>query len=168
MGVKEFVIGVDPGKATGIAVYDLTSNKVIEVHETQNGIKGFKPVFLDLVNAYGVGTSHWDKAHVACENFTLRSSNKFTANLDGVKIIGWMEGEEYGEAFPEPSQHMQLTRLREKKDSYADSPVTRMMKEAGCKIGKGHTRMGLSVAVWFAAMRLKDIPTLELLKPKDS
>jgi len=160
---KEFVIGVDPGKATGIAVYDLVSNKVIEVHETQNGIKGFKPVFLDLLYDYNA-----DLSHVACENFTLRSSNKFTANLDGVKIIGWMQGEEYGEAFPEPSQHMQLTRLREKKDNYADSPVTHMMKQAGCKIGKGHTRMGLSVAVWFAAKRLTHIPTLELLKPKDS
>jgi hypothetical protein len=41
------------------------------------------------------------------------------------------------------------------------------MKEAGFKIGKGHTRMALSVAVWYAAMRLKHIPTLEMLKAKE-
>lgn len=161
--MKQYVIGVDPGKATGIAVYELATNTVLEVRETQKGIHGFKPAFLDLLYDYNSELSH-----VACENFTLRSSNKFTANLDGVKIIGWMEGEGYGEAFPEPSQHMQLTRLRKNKDDYAKSPITKLMKDARFTIGKGHTRMGLSVAVWFAAMKLRHEETLELLKPKDS
>lgn len=157
----DFVLGVDPGLATGLAVYDIPTQRPIELVETSKGIKGFKPVFLELMDTYGT-------PYVACENFTLRSSNKFTANLDGVKIIGWMEGEEFGNAFPEPSQHMQLTRLRKNKDDYAKSPITKLMKDARFTIGKGHTRMGLSVAVWFAAMKLRHEETLALLKPKDS
>ena len=151
------VLGVDPGKAIGMALYNLDTLKVDWVLETQRGVKGFKEPFLNAVLPV---------EHVACENFTLRSSNKFTANLDGVKIIGWLEGQELCSSFPEPSQHMTLTRLREKKDSYADSKITHMMKEAGFKIGKGHTRMGLSVAVWYAAKVLNHRPTLELLKPR--
>jgi hypothetical protein len=63
---------------------------------------------------------------------------------------------------------MTLTRLRQKKDCDADSKITHLMKSGGFKIGKGHTRMAGSVAVWYAAMVLKHQPTLEMLKPKDS
>lgn len=154
------VLGIDPGKTTGMAIYNLETLKVEWVMETPNGIKGFKRPFLDSPGDVPL-------ENIACENFTLRSSNKFTANLDGVKIIGWLEGEGWCSTFPEPSTHMTLTRLREKKDSYADSVITQMMRDAGFKIGKGHTRMGLSVAVWYAAKVLNHRPTLELLKPKD-
>jgi hypothetical protein len=63
---------------------------------------------------------------------------------------------------------MQLTRLRKNKDDYTKSPVTKLMKSCGFKIGKGHTRMAGSVAIWYAAKVLYHEPTLELLKPKDS
>jgi hypothetical protein len=63
---------------------------------------------------------------------------------------------------------MQLTRLRQKKDNYAESVVTKLMKRDKYRIGKGHTRMAGSVAMWYAAMMLKDRSVLELLKPKDS
>jgi hypothetical protein len=162
------ILATDPGLATGIAIYNTDTLKVEYVNETANGIYGYKPVFKELNgdgfrNPYGI-------THVACENFTLRSSNKFTADLHGVEIIGWLKGEnQWGaNANPEPSQHMTLTRLRQKKDNYADSVITKMMKDAGFKIGKGHTRMALSVAVWYAAMRLKHIPTLEMLKAKEN
>jgi hypothetical protein len=62
---------------------------------------------------------------------------------------------------------MTLTKLGEK-DPKADSKVTKMMKLQKYKIGKGHTRMAGSVAMWFAARRLYHEPTLELLKPKES
>jgi hypothetical protein len=152
------ILGIDPGLTSGMAVYNLDTCKVEWVMETTDGIKGFRPDYRAKVPRTN---------YSACENFTLRSSNKFTANLDGVKIIGWLEGERLCETFPEPSQHMQLTRLREKKDDYSKSPITHLMKDAGFKIGKGHTRMALSVAVWYAAMRLKHIPTLEMLKAKE-
>lgn len=136
------------------------------VQETPDGIYGFQEPFKDIWLMGRQG----EIAFSACENFTLRSSNKFTADLHGVEIIGWLKGEGYWTegANPEPSQHMTLTRLRQKKDNYADSVITHMMKEAGFKIGKGHTRMALSVAVWYAAMRLKHIPTLEMLKAKEN
>jgi hypothetical protein len=41
------------------------------------------------------------------------------------------------------------------------------MKRDKYRIGKGHTRMAGSVAMWYAAMILKDRSVLELLKPKD-
>lgn len=153
-----FVLGIDPGLATGNALYDLETCKPVRMWETGNGIKGFKRPFLESV---------YDAEFIACEGFTLRAKNKFTADLSGVKIIGWLEGEELCSTFPEPIQHMSLTKLREKKDKYQDSVITKMMQEAGFKIGKGHTRMALSVAVWYAAMILKHEPTLAMLKPKE-
>lgn len=136
------------------------------VKETAFGIYEYRDYFEGLWTEESRGPLDY----AACENFTLRSSNKFTADLHGVEIIGWLKGEGYWTegANPEPSQHMTLTRLRKNKDNYADSVITKMMKDAGFKIGKGHTRMALSVAVWYAAMRLKHMPTLELLKPKEN
>lgn len=158
------ILGSDPGLATGLAVYDTDTLSFIEMQETASGIKGYKPQFMAYMGGL---TSPLGITHSVCENFTLRSSNKFTADLSGVEIIGWLKGEEYwGKHNPEPSQHMQLTRLRKKKDNYADSVITKMMKRDGFKIGKGHTRMAGSVAVWYAAMVLKHRPTLELLKPR--
>lgn len=157
------ILGVDPGLATGIALYNPESCVLTHMEETGSGIKGFRQPFLNLLCVLKN-----EPLIVVCENFTLRSSNKFTAGLQGVEIIGWLKGEEHCFIYPEPSQHMQVTRLREKKDKYQDSPITHLMEDAGFKIGKGHTRMAASVAVWYAAMKLKHIPTLEMLKAKDS
>lgn len=152
------ILGIDPGLATGLAIYNLETLKVEWVQETHDGVKGFKHRFLRDIRR----VDSW-----SVENFTLRSSNKFTADLHGVEIIGWMKGEDYwGLNNPEPSQHMKITRLGTK-DKKADSPITKLMQEADFPIGEGHCRMALSVAVWFAAMRLKHVPTLELLKPRD-
>lgn len=154
------MLGCDPGFASGFAVYDLNSLTPIYLAQSENGIKGFAPMFRTLNKMFA-------PEHVACENFTLRPTNKFTAELSPRDCIGWLKGEGLCSSFPEPSTHMTLTRLREKKDNYADSKITKMMKEAGFKVGKGHTRMGLSVAVWHAAKVLNHRPTLALLKPKD-
>lgn len=148
------ILGIDPGLASGMALYDLETCKVVKTYEAPKGIKGFKQPFLQL---------SWDAGYVACEGFTLRSSNKFTADLSGVKIIGWLEGEELCETFPEPVQHMTLTRLRKNKDDYSKSVITQMMKDAKFPVGEGHNRMALSVAVWYAAMKFKHEPTLRLL-----
>ncbi len=156
------ILGIDPGLATGIAVYDLITCKPVHMSETGKGIKGFKWPFLeDYLGKYSFGA-------VACEGFTLRSSNKFMADLSGVKIIGWLEGEELCGVFPEPIQHMTITKLRKNKDDYKKSVVTRLMKEAGFPIGEGHTRMALSVAIWYAAIVLKHTQTLQLLNPKET
>lgn len=161
------ILGIDPGLATGLAIYNLDTLSVEHVEESPAGIYGFKPAYKALNGS--VFSNPYNITYSACENFTLRASNKFTADLHGVEIIGWLKGEnQWGaNANPEPFQHMKLNRLGEK-DKKADSPITHMMKAAKFPIGKGHTRMALSVAVWYAAMRLKHEPTLELLKPKDS
>lgn len=157
------ILGIDPGLATGTAVYDLETRSFVRMDELQGGIAGFKEPFLAL-NTPLVGVTH-----IAAEKFTLRASNKFVAGLQGVEILGWLYGEEHivRSQCPEPIQHMTLTRLREKKDKYQDSVITHMMKEAGFKIGKGHTRMAGSVAVWYAAKVLKHKPTLELLSRRE-
>lgn len=156
--------GIDPGLSTGIALYNLDTCKPIYVEETGNGIKGFRKSPMSHVKAKDCELIE----HVVCEGFTLRSSNKFTADLSGVEIIGWLKGEDLCQTFPEPIQHMTITKLRKNTDDYRKSVITKMMKEAGFKIGAGHTRMALSVAVWYAAKVLKHRPTLELLQPKDS
>lgn len=152
--MTNLVYGIDPGLATGNALYDLDTCKPMDMWETGKGVKGFKHPFLEAA-AFA--------DHVACENFTLRGSNEFVADLSGVKIIGWLEGQDYCRSFPEPVQHMQLTRLRKNVDKYQDSKITHLMKEAGFLIGEGHTRMALSVAVWYAAMILKHKPTMRML-----
>jgi hypothetical protein len=158
------ILGIDPGLATGTAIFDTETLSFIRMDELQQGIDGFKVPFLTLAAS---GTLEVE--HIVAEKFTLRSSNKFTADLHGVEILGWLYGEKHivRSRCPEPSQHMQLTRLRKKKDNYAESVVTKLMKRDKYRIGKGHTRMAGSVAMWYAAMILKDRSVLELLKPKD-
>jgi hypothetical protein len=154
------ILGIDPGLATGVAIYNTDTCSFEFMEQIDNGVRGFSQEFLGISEQANVDV---------CENFTLRSSNKFTADLSGVEIIGWLKGERYWGGYnPEPSQHMQLTRLRKNKDDYTKSPVTKLMKSCGFKIGKGHTRMAGSVAIWYAAKVLYHEPTLELLKPKDS
>lgn len=154
--------GIDPGLSTGIALYDLDTCKPIYMEQTGRGIKGFRESSLSWATAHNFEPIE----HVVCEGFTLRSSNKFTADLSGVEIIGWLKGAYLCDTFPEPIQHMTITKLRKNTDDYRKSVITKMMKEAGFKIGAGHTRMALSVAVWYAAKVLKHRPTLELLQPK--
>lgn len=87
MNVKT-LISVDPGKSTGIAVgtfSDTEPYKLYETHQVPNGVEGFlywlktNPQFLlnDIV---------W-----VSERFVLRSSNKFVADLEPVRIEGAME-----------------------------------------------------------------------------
>lgn len=159
------ILGLDPGLATGAAIFDTETLSFVRMDELLHGIAGFTGPF-DVLRT----SEHLGVEHIVAEKFTLRSSNKFTADLHGVEILGWLYGEKHivRSRCPEPSQHMQLTRLRKKKDNYADSVITKLMKRDKYRIGKGHTRMAGSVAVWYAAMMLKDRSVLELLKPKDS
>jgi hypothetical protein len=158
------ILGIDPGLATGLSVYDTDTLSIVETTETGNGIYGFQPQFKWLM---GGMVSPLGVTHMVCEKFTLRSSNEFVADLSGVEIIGWLKGQSFwGKNNPEPVQHMTLTKLRKNKDKYPDSPVTKLMKRDGHKIGKGHTRMASSTAIWYAAMVLKHEPTLRMLSGK--
>lgn len=150
------ILGIDPGLASGISIYDTEDQQFRLMDQIPDGISGqFKPYFLSAL-------AQCD--HMVCENFTLRSSNKFTADLSGVEIIGWLKGEKYwGQRNPEPVQHMTLTGLRKNKDDYAKSPVTKIMKAQGYRIRDGHSRMAGSAAIWYAAKVLNHQPTLRML-----
>ena len=158
------ILGIDPGLATGTAIYDLETCTFVRMDELPKGIHGFTEPYKALTgDTLGV-------TYVAAEKFSLRKDNKFLADLHGVEILGWLLGEcQIIKAHcPEPVQHMTLTRLRKKADKGKVSPVTTLMKSQGFKIGKGHSRMAGSVAMWYAARVLNHRPTLELLKPNDS
>ena len=158
------ILGLDPGLATGTAIFDTETLSFVHMEELGQGVLGFTGPFGSMRLSQSMNIEH-----ITCEKFTLRSSNKFTADLHGVEILGWLYGEKHiiRSRCPEPSQHMQLTRLRKNKDNYADSVVTKLMKQGGYKIGKGHNRMAGSVAMWYAAKVLNDRATLALLKPRD-
>jgi len=85
---EKTLISVDPGKSTGIAIGTFSETepyKLYEIHQIPNGVEGFlywlktNPQFLlnDLV---------W-----VSERFVLRSSNKFVADLEPVRIEGAMQ-----------------------------------------------------------------------------
>lgn len=141
------ILGCDPGKASGLAVYNLSAGTVEYMEEAPDGVRGFVPAFMGIYTMF-------KPAYVVCESFNLRSSNKFMADLSGVESIGWLRGEGYKVEYVTPSAHKTLVK---------DSKLTPLMKDGGFKVGAGHTRDALRTAVWFAAMRLKHKPTLELL-----
>lgn len=145
------ILGCDPGKASGLAVYDL-GGRVLYMDEAQDGVLGFVPAFRAIRHIY-------KPDYVVCEKFDLRPGNKFLADLSPVEAIGWLKGEGYKAEYVTPSQHKSLVK---------DATLTPMMKAAGFPVGAGHTRDALRTAVWFAAMKLKHRETLEMLKAKES
>jgi hypothetical protein len=138
---------LDPGKASGLSVYNTDTLVVEYMEEAQNGVLGFVPAFLGIKAMFKPDA-------VACESFTLRSSNKFVADLSPVESIGWLRGEGFKVTFVPPSTHKTLVK---------DAPLNRLMKAGGFPIGAGHTRDSLRVGLWYAAKVLKHRPTLELL-----
>lgn len=143
------ILGLDPGKASGIAVYD-TEGSVLHMVEASAGVNGF-------VDEFELAEQAYEPDYIVCEKFDLRPGNKFLADLTPVECIGWLKGEGYRPEYVTPAQHKGLVK---------DSVLTPMMKEAGFPVGAGHTRDALRTAVWFAAVKLKHIPTLEMLKPR--
>lgn len=145
------ILGIDPGKATGFAVYDM-AGAVVYMDESPNGVQGFVPAFCAIRKTFR-------PKYIVCEKFDLRPGNKFLADLSGVEAIGWLKGEGYYAEYVTPAQHKSLVK---------DATLTPMMKAAGFPVGAGHTRDALRTAVWYAAMILKHEPTLAMLKPKES
>lgn len=146
------ILACDPGKASGLVLYSLTEQRPVIMEQSEGGVLGFTERFKFL---YG----WWKPAFVVCESFQLRSSNKFVADLSPVECIGWLKGQRYAVEYVTPSQHKTLVK---------DKTLNPLMKAGNFKVGEGHTRDALRIAVWFAAKKLNHRPTLELLKPRDS
>lgn len=107
-------------------------------------------VFGDLMADYG-------KDAIVCESFLPRWGQKF--ELDSVYLIGALQGR-FGKQLQmvAPATHMGLV---------PKAKLTDLMKAQGYKVGKGHSRMALSVALYYAAFKMRDLEALAFLEPKD-
>ena len=150
--------GIDGGLATGIAYWDTESQYIVNLVETGNAARGVRVEFDE--------TEHYDV--LVAETFQLRAGNKFLADLSTVEVNGWLKGDFVWDNGVAPNVHKTFNGLGEK-DPKAKSPITLLMKEQGWKIGEGHTRDALSIAFWYACVKLKDratIATYQRLKGK--
>lgn len=145
------ILGIDPGLATGMAIYDAERQEVVHMEQSEKGVLGFAEAFDRLTYAY-------DPLHIVLERFDLRPGNKFLPDLSPVECIGWVKGEGHKVDYATPAQHKSLVK---------DKTLNPLMKSGNFKVGAGHSRDALRIAVWFAAKRLNHRPTLELLKPKE-
>lgn len=150
------VMGVDPGLATGLAIWNTKTQLIEYMEEAQNGVLGVSVLLPQLVK-------RWKPKIIVWETFQLRSGNDFLADLSGVESLGWAKGTGYYGAGTAPATHKTFNKLG-KNDPKPLSPMTKLMKAQGWAIGKGHNRDALSVAIHHACVRLKDVPTMETHK----
>lgn len=146
------ILACDPGKASGFALYDFEKQKALWMKQSERGVLGFSTEFETVQEWYR-------PEHIACESFNLRPGNKFLADLSPVECIGWLRGQRYDVEYVTPAQHKTLVK---------DKTLNPLMKDGNFKVGAGHSRDALRIAVWYAAKVLNHRPTLEMLKPKDS
>lgn len=140
------IVGFDPGKASGYAVLDTEHMRIRHMEIANHSPFQCVDAMQDIQESYGCDA-------MVVENFIPRWGQKF--DLDSVYLIGALQGMYDNEVLlVNPSTHMGVV-PREK--------LTRLMKEQGYAIQAGHSRMGLSVAVYYAAFKLKDQNVLEFL-----
>lgn len=83
---SKLILGIDPGKSTGIALGRYGDDKpyeLVKAWTTHDGIDGWLEWWNGMSFAGGVA----DFDTIVCEGFVLRD-NGWLANLDGVEIIG--------------------------------------------------------------------------------
>lgn len=83
------LIAIDPGKATGIIIGSYSETEPLKIMSnwvTHNGIKEFAQWY------WGESLFWSHMAEWIVEDFTLRGSNDFVADLSGVEIIGFLKG----------------------------------------------------------------------------
>lgn len=97
--------------------------------------------------------------HIVAEGFVPRYGTPF--KLDSVYLIGAMQGFfGHGLKLVLPSQH---TSKDPKKAAVPVHRLTALMKAQGYKVQQGHSRMALSVAVYYAGFVIKDKTVLDWL-----
>lgn len=144
--------GIKPGtnSGTGYAVLDTEGMAVLSMHIDNHDPSRCADYMQHLCEIYQAD-------YVVCEGFTPRWGQKF--ELDSVYLIGGLQANFGRLAVPlplvMPSVHMGLV---------PKPKLTALMKAQGYAVGKGHSRMALSVAVYYAAFKLKDENALAFLE----
>lgn len=139
--------GIKPGthSGTGYAVLDTEGMEILHMQIANHGPYTCVGVMQSLEKEF-----HAD--HMVCEDFVPRWGQPF--KLDSVYLIGALQGHYNTDLkLVLPSQHTS------KKSEKAFTPVpklTKLMKDQGYKVGQGHSRMALSVAIYYATVKLKD------------
>lgn len=147
--------GIKPGtnSGTGYAVLDTEDMSILEM-EIANHNPGECVRNMKLLRS---GYSMEEEAHVLVEGFIPRWGRPFS--LDSVYLIGGLQGYFGLELMMvNPSVHMGLV---------PKPKITALMKAQGYAVGRGHSRMALSVAVYYAAFQLRDENALDFLQSGD-
>lgn len=144
--------GIKPGthSGTGYAVLDTTSGNILHMQIANHDPYTCVGVMQSLEKAFSAD-------HIVCEGFVPRYGTPF--KLDSVYLIGALQGH-FGKEL-----HLVLPSAHTSKDpKKAFTPIpklTELMKAQGYKVGKGHSRMALSVAIYYAATKLSDHNVLD-------
>lgn len=140
--------GIKPGShsGTGYAVLDTEGMKLLHMSIDNHGPYECNAYYEALREQY-----HPDV--LLCEDFIPRWGNKF--ELDSVYLIGGLQSLYNGALkLIKPADHMS----RVSKDK-----LTQLMKEHKIAIGEGHSRMALSLCVYYAAFKLQDAEAIHYL-----
>lgn len=146
--------GIKPGthSGTGYAVLDTESMKILRMD-----IANHTPY--ECVGEMQTLSAGYLGDHVVCEGFLPRWGQPFS--LDSVYLIGSLQGH-FGKELKlvMPSAHTS----KDPKKAFTPVPkLTKLMQDQGYLIGRGHSRMALSVAVYYAATKLRDRNVLDWL-----
>lgn len=141
------ILGIDPGKATGYAVYDTETQLPIhlstEIHPNEEVCVAY----------YRLLCAKYKPDEVIMESFIPRFGQKF--DLDGVYFIGAIRSVGRAVRMVSPSAHKAMVK---------DAPMNKMFKATKTPIGAGHSRDSLRLTVYWAATKLKHRETIQLLQ----
>lgn len=141
--------GIKPGphSGTGYAVLDTEGMQILHMEIANHTPFACVDKVEDLLDSYGSDV-------LVSEDFKPRWGQKF--ELDSVYLIGALQGQHSSELkLVMPATHMGLV---------PTAKLTALMKSYGHKVGEGHSRMALSVAVYWAAFKERDPNVLAFLK----
>lgn len=138
-----YILGIDPGLSTGLAIYNTENQKMMYAN-----IGRYTP--LELVQ-------HVERIEgmqeIVVEDFKLRRNQN--VDLTPCYLIGALQGAGMDIKLVMPSAHKSIVK---------DAPLNRLFKEAGYKLGEGHSRDALRLTVYWSAVKLKHTETLNLLR----
>lgn len=139
------ILGVDPGKTTGLAIYDTLLCEAVYLEMGQWDEYGLVTKVNDLYVT--------DRVHlIVCEKFVLRSNQ--AVDITPAFLIGALKGANFTIHEVMPSTHKGLVK---------DFQLAPLFKQAGEKIGAGHSRDALRLCLYWSGFQLKDRKTLEYL-----
>lgn len=139
------ILGIDPGVATGWAIYDTDCLAVVDMGQTEDGVLG-------LADFMRSTREHYDLMVV--ERFELRENVRYP-DLTPKECIGWLKGERYEHELVMPASHKALVK---------DKNIKQSNLMAGYKIGAGHSRDALRLTLYYAMAKLKHVETIKLVK----